>query len=189
MRAKPLEIFVIAEQFYWAGEMLVRVPYEAAAGNPYYMIGRGLPNMQAAAIACRAFSLELYFKCLIRIGRKPPTWGHNLVDLFNAIGVRPQAAIKRYFRQNIQEVRAYLEREYGARGRPTLKIDFDDTLSGSKDAFQMMRYLYEKGIPPNTGWMADPILDGARQVILDKHPDWKDLRQTPFAESILRSRG
>jgi hypothetical protein len=76
MRAKPLEIFVIAEQFYWVGKMASRVPHEVAAGTPHYVeIGSGLPNMTAAAAACLAFSLELYFKCLIRIGNKPPEPG------------------------------------------------------------------------------------------------------------------
>lgn len=73
MAPRPIEIFVIAEQFYWAGQMAARIPREAAreaADNPYYVIGRGLPNMEAAAIACLAFSLELYFKCLIRMGQQ-----------------------------------------------------------------------------------------------------------------------
>jgi hypothetical protein len=91
MGPKPLEIFVIAEQFYWAGKTAARVPHYAAIAdprNPYYAIGRELPNMPVAAITCLAFSLELYLKCLIRMGNKTPEKGHNLVELFKAVGRR-----------------------------------------------------------------------------------------------------
>src|SRR3954447_6397686 len=143
IRQKPLEIFIIAEQFYWAGKLASRVPHEVEAGNPKYAFGRGLPNMTAAATACLAFSLELYLKCLIRIGKKPPETGHDLVKLFGKIGMKHQAAIRRYFLRNIEDVRTHLEREYAASGRPAPKVDLDFVLSASKDAFTQMRYLYE----------------------------------------------
>src|ERR1700747_1023230 len=126
--------------------MAGRVPRGAAkesADNPYYAIGHRLPNMEAAAVTCLSFSLELYFKCLIRMGNKPiKRRTHDLVELFSLVGRRHQVTIKRYFRRNIQGVRGYLEQEYAAQGRPMPKLDFDYVLSGSKDAFTIMRYLY-----------------------------------------------
>lgn len=65
------------------------------------------------------------------------------------------------------------------------KLDFDYVLSGSKNAFTIMRYLYE-GLPPGEGWLADYILEGARQAILARHPDWIRARQAAFAEVIVR---
>jgi hypothetical protein len=99
--------------------------------------------------------------------------------------VRHQAAIKRYFRQNIEDVRANTEGQYTASGRPTPKVDFDFVLSVSKSAFRLMRYLYE-GLPPDTGWVADIILDGARHAILLKHPDWIRARQGSLVGKVIR---
>src|SRR5437588_9142048 len=178
MGPRPLEIFVVAEQFYWAGVLATRIPHEVAAGTQHYSeIGRDLPNMMSAAAACLAFSLELYFKCLIRMGNKPAETGHNLADLFKKVGVRHRAAIKRYFHQNADDVRRHIEREYAATGRPVPKPLFEFVLSASKDAFTRMRYVYETGIPRDTGWLASDILEGARQAILAKHPDWITARQ------------
>jgi len=189
MPPKPLEIFIVAEQFYWAGVLAARIPHEASAENPPFQFGRDLPNMTSAAVSCFAFSLELYFKCLIRMGNKPAETGHDLVKLFTKVGLRNQAAIKRYFRQNIDDASKHLEREYSASGRPVPKPAFDFALSASKDAFYLMRYVYEKGIPVDTGWLASDILEGARQVILAKHPDWIRARQVvPTGEVIVRPR-
>jgi hypothetical protein len=65
------------------------------------------------------------------------------------------------------------------------KVDFAYVLSASQDAFTIMRYLYEKGLPPGAGWLADDILDGARQTISEKHPDWRMARQAEFGEVIV----
>jgi HEPN domain-containing protein len=134
MGPKALEIFVVAEQFYWAGALAARIPHEVAAGNPQFQFGRDLPVMPSAAVACFAISLELYLKCLIRMGNKPAETGHDLVKLFKKVGVRNRAAIKRYFRQNIEETRKYLERAYSSSGRPVPNPNFDFALSASKDA-------------------------------------------------------
>jgi hypothetical protein len=64
------------------------------------------------------------------------------------------------------------------------KLDFDYVLAGSKDAFTVMRYLYE-GLGPGKGWLADYILEGARQTILVKHPDWVTMRAAWFGEVIV----
>src|SRR5436305_1632709 len=113
MGPNPLEIFVIAEQFYLAGILAARLPDHAAKKMPGYELFRGLRNMPAAATTCFAFSLELYFKCLIRMGGKHyEKRGHDLVRLFRLVGKRHQATIRRYFRENSSEVWTYLEREY-----------------------------------------------------------------------------
>lgn len=186
MLAKPIELFVIAEQFRSAGKLAYLLPLYAATNQATVQsLGLGdMPNMPAAATTCLAFALELYFKCLIRIGRRSFEWEHDLVRLFNLIGRRNQAKIRRYFRQNSDDVRAYLQRVYQDSGRQMPKPDFDYVLSASKDAFVKMRYIYE-GMPPDTGWLADDILEGARQVILAKHPDWARARQIGLPVDII----
>jgi hypothetical protein len=178
---QPLAIFVIAEQFYWASVLATRVFRDATAGDERLQrYIRGVPNMDSATNACAAFSLELYFKCLIRIRRKPPATGHNLGKLFNAIAKRHQIAIRRYFNRNCNDLRAYLEREF-ARAIPEPLFDY--VLANSKDAFEKMRYAYE-GHPPDTGWLASDILHGARNQILKMHPDWKNARQASFLNEV-----
>jgi hypothetical protein len=137
-------------------------------------------------MVCSAFSLELYFKCLIRVGRKSFGREHDLAKLFALIGRRDRAKIKRYWNDHSGSVRLQVERSYERNGQPTPKVDFDFVLSASKDAFVEMRYIYELGIKPNSGWLADTIVEGARQTILDKHPDWENKHQTyPLPEIIF----
>jgi hypothetical protein len=136
---KPLGIFVIAEQFYWASVVAVRVLHDADAADKYLKLySSGVPNMDSAADACAAFALELYFKCLIRIGKKQiPSGrsGHNLVHLFGIIAKRHQIAIRRYFNENCMHVREYLDGEFTPKGRVIPEPLFDYVLTNSKDAF------------------------------------------------------
>jgi hypothetical protein len=129
-------------------------------------------------MVCAAFSLELYFKCLIRIGHKSFGRDHDLAQLFSLIGRRNRTKIKRYWNANSSVVRSYVERTFKEDGLTPPKVDFDYVLSASKDAFITMRYIYEKGIETNKGWLADPIVEASRMAILDTHPEWVNARQT-----------
>jgi HEPN domain-containing protein len=132
-------------------------------------------------MVCAAFSLELYFKCLIRLGRKSFGREHDLAKLFALIGRRNRAKIRKYWNDHSGTVRSYLDQAYGG---DAPKIDFDFALSASKDAFVTMRYIYECGIEPNKGWLADTIAEGTRTTILDKYPEWENARQTsPLPET------
>lgn len=53
-------------------------------------------------------------------------------------------------------------------------VDFDYILEMSKNAFELMRYIYE-GIPSQTGWIAGGIVDATRQAILEQNPTWDEL--------------
>jgi hypothetical protein len=184
MGPKAIDLFVVAEQFRSAGRLAYLIPLYAADPAIQRLRMGDLPNMPAAASTCLAFSLELYFKCLIRISRKSFEREHDLVRLFNLIGKRNQAKIRRYFRQNFSDVRAYLQRIYQESRFPVPKADFDYVLSASKDAFVIMRYIYE-GMPSDTGWLADDVLEGARKVILASHPEWERARQTGLPVDII----
>ena len=62
---KPLDIFIVAEQFRYAGKFATLIPVLATANPGWFDVARDL-RMPTAAMVCAAFSLELYFKCLIR---------------------------------------------------------------------------------------------------------------------------
>ena len=189
-RARPLDIFIVAEQFRYAGKLATIIPPLVStnpAAAPALAFARNL-HMPTASMVCAAFALELYFKCLIRMGRKSFGREHDLAKLFRLVGRRNRVIIKRYWHDNSANVLAYIEREYQISDRPVPKVDFDFVLSASKDAFVVMRYIYEPGLKPDTGWLADVIVEAARRTILDKHPDWERAHQTsPLPEASFQS--
>jgi hypothetical protein len=176
-KAKALDIFIVAEQFRFVGKLATLVPQHPTLRIPALAFAHD-QNLLTASMVCSAFALELYFKCLIRMGRKTFGRQHDLAELYGLIGRRDRAKIKRYWNEHSETVRSYVEQAYEGDGQPGPKVDFDFVLSASKDAFVEMRYIYEQGIKPDTGWLADTIVEGARKVILEKHPDWENRRQT-----------
>ncbi len=173
---KALNIFVVAEQFRFAAKLATAIP-RMAAGNPLFAFAVDVPHMPTAAMTNSAFSLELYFKCLVRMSRKPLVKGHDLEKLFASIGQRDRAKITNYFDAYSSNLRAYVERAYRTSGRPVPDVTLDWALRASKDAFVRMRYLFERGADKDTGWLGDVIAEGARRAILDVHPDWERARQ------------
>jgi hypothetical protein len=79
--AKAINLFIVAEQFRVAGKLASLIPTLAATDLPTFAFARDLPNMPTACMVCMAFSLELYFKCLIRMGRKRFAREHDLEKL------------------------------------------------------------------------------------------------------------
>jgi hypothetical protein len=120
-KAKALDLFVVAEQFRSAGKLAVLMPHLAST-HPAFAFLRDWPNMPQPALVCSAFALELYLKCLIRMGGKTYRRRHDLVELFGLVGTRPKTKIKRYFRANSAEVREYVERSYTENNRPAPKV-------------------------------------------------------------------
>jgi hypothetical protein len=178
---RAVDIFVVAEQFRAAARLAVVIPAMATA----------VPTLQEAAslflptasMVCSALSLELYFKCLIRMGRKSYVHGHDLYKLFYLIGKPTQARIKQCWQANSAQVTADINRMYAGSGRPVPKATFDFVLSASKDAFTVMRYGYQ-GIPSDQGWLADTVVECARNAILERNPNWERMRQIFPSPSI-----
>jgi hypothetical protein len=173
-KAKPLDIFIVAEQFRFTSKLATLVPHHPSLQIPALAFAHD-QFLPTASMVCSAFSLELYFKCLIRIGHKSFGREHDLKKLFGLIMREDRQKIEKYWNSHSDTVCAYIKRAYGS-SAPT--IDFDFVLSASKNAFVQMRYVYEKGIDPDTGWLADTIVEGARIAILEKHPEWERMRQT-----------
>jgi hypothetical protein len=159
-KAKALDIFIVAEQIRFAGKLATLIPHHPSLRIPALAFAHD-QNLPTASTVCSAFSLELYFKCLIRLGRKSFGREHDLAQLFALIGRRNRTKIRTYWHDHSATVRSYLDRAYGD---DAPKVDFDFVLSVSKDAFVTMRYIYERGIlEPDKGWLADTIVEGARE--------------------------
>jgi hypothetical protein len=169
---RAINIFIVAEQFRFASKLATIIPLTDLAFAGF------LPVMPTAAMTCSAFALEVYLKCLVRMERKPIKRGHGLIALFNQLGRRNQSSIKRYWRANSEPAREAVEEIYGRDGTPAPKFDFNFVMTASDDAFVSLRYIYERGVDQAKGWLADAVVEGARQTILDKHPDWENARQT-----------
>lgn len=166
---KALNMFIVAEQFRVVGKLPSFVKREG--------LFAAMPLVGTAQMVCMAFSLELYFKCLITIGNKQFRRAHDLCELFDLIDEQIQANIKQYVGANSANVKSYVERAYKEEGTPIPNTDFNFLLTASKDAFIALRYVYEDGAASNTGWLGDVIVEGARVAILGMYPDWEYAEQ------------
>jgi HEPN domain-containing protein len=171
----PGDIFVVAEQFRNASKLL-------NLGQTSFPF-----DVRMAMMSCAAFALELYLKCLIAMetGKVPPAI-HDLQKLFDHLHASTQMKIRRYFDDNSSVVKAFVEAQFAKHGVKAPNIDFDYVLAASRDAFPLARYIYERGLPAEKGWIADVILEGARRTILDRFPDWRDSKQVSPAVILHR---
>jgi len=150
-KPKPLDIFIVAEQFRFAGKLATLVPHHPSLKISQLAFTHD-QNLPTATMVCAAFSLEFYFKCLIRMEKKPYQTGHDLTKLFAFLGRRNQTKIKKYWNTNSSTVISDVQKESIAIGCQIQEVNFDYCLSVSKDTFNLMRYIYESGIPPGAGW-------------------------------------
>jgi HEPN domain-containing protein len=177
---KAVNVFVTAEQFRLAAKLM-------------YDLQRREPSMTArignASIVCAAFALELYFKCLLRIEKKKIKKGHDLLNIFYMLGRRNKRKIGHYFKEHSDHMRRHVEKAYEAEGVPKPTVDLYFALKASRNAFVSIRYLHEIGfLPADTGWIADVVMEGVRHIILTKHRDWENARQTsPLPVPGIRS--
>src|SRR5437870_5793259 len=134
-------------------------------------------------MVCKAFALELYFKCLIRIDGKSYGRDHDLKKLFRLIEPARRSEILNRWQVNADALRAEIHGMYASSGRPLPNVDFNWTLTVSKDAFRILRYAFE-GIDSDTGWLGDTIMEAARDTILSIYPDWVRKQQVFPAPTI-----
>ena len=163
----PRQIFLNAERFGISAVILRKVA----------------PRVQAAFLpsaVLKAFSLELYFKCLIAIetGKPPPT-GHNLRWLFDRLNGSTKTKIKHYFDNPAeQEELDWREKNKNPPAHfpeeaLVAPYTFDNILDKSAKAFSQLRYIFERGLyKPGPIWSAGYIVTCARRVIVETHPEW-----------------
>ena len=117
----PRTVFATAEQFWIASKTLLEG------------IKRGDQATWVAAIACEAFALELYFKCLVVQEGKDAPAIHNLSRLIKYLNGTTQNEIRRRSELQLVKASAHLGKSY----------DFDKALEASGDAFETTKYIYE----------------------------------------------
>jgi hypothetical protein len=184
-RPDPLNIFVVADQFRATASLSVVIPRVAP------VIATVIPELHTASalylptsyMVCKAFALELYFKCLIRVGQRTYGREHDLKKLFRLIRPAHRSEVESRWQVNADALRTEIHGMYAGNGRPLPKVDLNFVLTVSKDAFSLMRYAFE-GIPSDTGWLADTVLEAARDTILTMHPDWERKQQVFPAPTI-----
>jgi hypothetical protein len=167
---EPRQIFLQAEQFHNARNLLGRfvTHYDRPVSFP--------------SLVCSAFALELYLKCLIAINGNGIPTTHNLRTLFKRLTMGCQENIRSYFATKTPEMTKYFAEVNRQAGYPIMPLtpDFDAQLRASADAFQNMRYVYERreATDQPRGYFAYFIEDGARHTILQIRPEWEGRRST-----------
>lgn len=157
-------VFTIAHQFFDASKWIV-----AGKRNGFQR------DMGMAGITCAAFSLELFFKCLLRREGKPLPRAHDLKVLFYLLEPSTQAQIRNRSKPFIPAIRKRIAREAKRRGVACPKVNFDYALEMSRRAFEHTRYIYE-GLPGGSGWIAAGILSATRKLVLEIEPTWRYAR-------------
>jgi hypothetical protein len=117
-----------------------------------------------------AFKAEIYLKCVRAAETGLVREGHDLLILFEDLGLPAQRAIRKHYARIIKEenVRRVIARAAKSRGEdPDEVIGFDSALKRSKDAFKVLRYAYE-GRPCDS--FADHIGEAVRATILELYP-------------------
>ncbi len=183
----PLNIFVIADQFRATASLSLVIPKAApviATVIPE-LITAAMLHLPTSYIICKAFALELYLKCLIRIEGNSYGREHDLKKLFHLITKPRRSEIISRWQVNADTLREEIHSLYSRTGRHLPNVDFNFVLTTSKDAFTLFRYIFE-GIEPDKAWLADSIMETIRDTILSMHPDWEGKRQASLHGSDLR---
>ena len=83
-------------------------------------------------------------------------------------------------------MKQFVKDDHAKDGSQPPDVDFDYVIDWSRKAFVRSRYIFDNGLYPSSGWIADAIGDCARRVILDAHPDWEGLRMAS-PEVVLKT--
>jgi hypothetical protein len=126
------------------------------------------PSYMFPIVICLAFSLELYFKCLILL-EGGAALGHDLEDLFSKTSPESQKQI----RASYAPYKAKADGMYAAvKGVPIPPTDFDAALRASARAFEHFRYAFEGAVKDQEGWMGNDICECVRDRIAELKPEW-----------------
>jgi hypothetical protein len=169
------KMFLAAESFNTAGIWLTYLhaaKQKLSTGKASVMNGPRENVYQFLPVAVLyAFSLELYLKCLIRVGGGTISRrnGHNLWKLFKAIESTTRRDLtERYIRLAATDrINAELLRR-----NPKTDLSIKGVLVHSAKAFEKLRYPYDYRLTHKTGFSANLVTYAARQIIVDKHPAW-----------------
>ena len=164
----PREMFILAEEFLRASRFLAGAQRQSGF-PPKDEVPR--PNVMIHAV-----SFELFLKCLFVLDRsRPPERTHNLKDLFQSLAHETKLQMRAHFDPRMgQQALDHFRRNHISAlplGLPSV-FTFDFALTASSRAFEHVRFAYERKSRPTEQWFGEPLVRAARQVILDRHPDW-----------------
>lgn len=162
---------VLGEVFGDRVDTLPEAHPRTPSGSPIIRFGR---TLWFPIIINGAFALELYFKCLhvLDNGEKSKQ-RHKVRAIFFDLKPATQTRIKLHF-ELISA--AFLVRN---NDEPLPGDDFDTVLQDADNAFVKWRYHFEPdettGKPewPGDRWFAPNLIQAARRVILERHPEWR----------------
>ncbi|MBC6988557.1 hypothetical protein [Hymenobacter sp. BT491] len=134
--------------------------------------GRHDESLMFPIASLGAFTLELYFKCLLleQIGRLNPgeKMTHNLVELFNALPDETKLTISRYSDEFVSR-----DPDYEAMKQviPGFSTSVEYFIESGQNAFEEFRYLYESDAT-SPMYIMGTVVWAARKYILELHPEW-----------------
>jgi hypothetical protein len=163
----PLKIYLNAEGFRFADTCLRR-----AGSDPNVMNVIGTAQMVLAA-----FTLELYFKCLLCLetGKVPQT--HNLKALFLGLTHSTRQRIDALWNPKAIEL-DYLFNTMERVTGTLVPRDLAAALDISANAFVRIRYAHEDD---KSAFIVGDLPSIVRRVILEKMPDWASVGRAPPA--------
>jgi hypothetical protein len=161
----PKEMFQAAEIHRLASEAIAYVrPRGPFFGNSQFVLA--------------ALSLEIFLKCLVVLEGNTYKGIHDLHCLFSAIADDTKDKLRLYYNEYIPARQAMVNSVHAAAGfpgvPPLVSMDFD--LQCSKNAFEKIRYSYERRLDDWEGWVAYEVLICVRRAILDLKPEWANLK-------------
>jgi hypothetical protein len=155
---EPERIFLQAIRFHQAQKMLERSPNEQreALVQPVCVLA--------------AFTIELLFKCLIRIeGGSPPSI-HELDDLFKLLSAPTRERLEAMWRDYVQSLPAETTEPFKRIG-VTIKPELASALTAGRKAFQRIRYWHEEPGEDFVFYLGDlPTM--LFTVVFELRPDW-----------------
>jgi hypothetical protein len=165
-RIDPLEIWLHADGFYQTLYILCNVhPNNQQVGawlaQPTMVIG--------------AFTIELFFKCLICLETEDVPRIHDLKELFDMLNPKTQARIEagwasiaNHRSEEWDTVEKVLSR--------TIARDLRGALTAGSKAFEKIRYSYE-GVEDDVQYYLQDLPRLLGRVILERKPDWENLQR------------
>ena len=174
----PKEIFLMAEAFSNAARTIGdHHNHRDGMTNPSQTIHTQAPLDLIPAAVCAAFSLELYFKCLLRLENVNPRKMHDLDALFAKLSTESRRFIRQCYTHEVgptvetmKRTAARLKAE-GINHTPPAIEDLDHVLSASAKVFEKFRYAFE-GLSREE-WIAGNVTTCVRRRIIALHPEWE----------------
>lgn len=159
----PHEIFLHAYHFHECDHRLRKGPTSAVL-NDVLIIAH--PSMVLSA-----FASELYLKCLLCIETGNVARGHDLKGLFLRLELSTRKRLEDLWNVSLErpERQRELDRIRGMPEGDQLQADLLSVLGKCSNAFEELRYFYEK---KRGYFLLGGFPDMLHAVILDRFPEW-----------------